>query len=570
VYTASTAFLEALTESGITTIFANLGSDHPGIIEAIAAAHVAGKTVPTLVTCPNEMVALSAAHGSALATGQPQCVLVHVECGTQALAGAVHNAAKGRAPVLIVAGASPYTQEGELRGGRNEFIQWLQDVHDQRGLVRGYMRYDAEIRTGRNIKQMISRALQFATSAPRGPVYLMIAREVLEEEVPTVTLDRADWQPIAPGALAPESVETLAAALLSAHRPLVVTSYLGRRPEAVAELVKLCRRLGIGVLDSVPHTVNFPADEPLYQGCWWNEPVQNQALGEADVVLVIDSDVPWIPNVTRPRPDATVFHIDIDPLKEQMPMWYIPARGVFRADSLVALRQLNARLDRAAIDNDAVSSRISLYAERRRDRVEALRSREVPDGETITVPYLVAKLRERLDETCVVLNEGITNYGTIVSHLMSTRPGAMFTSGGGSLGWNGGAAIGVKMADPRTTVIAIGGDGSYMFSIPSTVHWMARQYRTPFLQIVLNNRGWRAPKFSMLAVHPHGDASRANEIGVTFDPPPDYSGIAVAAGGAFGLKVDRASELEAALDAGLRAVREERRAAVLDVWLAHL
>jgi acetolactate synthase I/II/III large subunit len=126
------------------------------------------------------------------------------------------------------------------------------------------------------------------------------------------------------------------------------------------------------------------------------------------------------------------------------------------------------------------------------------------------------------------------------------------------------------MADPQTTVIAIGGDGSYMFSIPSTVHWMARQYRTPFLQIVLNNRGWRAPKFSMLAVHPHGDASRANEIGVTFDPPPDYAGIAAAAGGAFGLKVEMASELEAALDAGLRVVREEGRAAVLDVWLAHL
>ncbi len=570
MYTASTAFLEALTESGISTIFANLGSDHPGIVEAIAAAHVEGRAVPALITCPNEMVALSAAHGHALTTGQPQCVLIHVECGTQALAGAVHNAAKGRAPVLIVAGASPYTQEGELRGSRNEFIQWIQDVFDQRGLVRGYMRYDNEIRTGRNLKQMVNRALQFATSAPRGPAYLMIAREVLEEEIPRVRLDRSVWGPVRPAALPPEGVDEIAAALSGAHRPLVVTSYLGRDPAAVAELVRLCHALGVGVLDSVPHTVNFPADDPHYQGCWWNEPVQNQALGEADFVLVLDSDVPWVPTVSRPRPDATIFHIDVDPLKEQMPMWYISARASYRADAFTALRQINARLARLTIDRDAVAGRAASHAVRHKDRVRALLSREVPDGETITVPYLVALLREKLDADTIVLNEGITNYGTIVNHLMTKHPGGMFTSGGGSLGWNGGAAIGVKLANPEKLVVAIGGDGSYMFSIPSTVHWMARQYKTPFLQIVLNNRGWRAPKFSMLAVHPHGHASRANEIGVTFDPPPDYAGIAAAAGGAFARKVDRANELDAALDAGLRAVREEGRAAVLDVWLAHL
>jgi hypothetical protein len=52
----------------------------------------------------------------------------------------VHNAAKARIPVLIFAGSSPFTQDGEMLGSRNEFIQWIQDVHDQRGLVRGYMR----------------------------------------------------------------------------------------------------------------------------------------------------------------------------------------------------------------------------------------------------------------------------------------------------------------------------------------------------------------------------------------------------------------------------------------------
>ena len=99
-------------------------------------------------------------------------------------------------------------------------------------------------------------------------------------------------------------MESLAAALETARRPLVVTSYAGRDPAAVAELVKLCGRLGIGVVESVPNFVNYPADDAMHQGMQGNEPVQNRALAEADVVLVVDSDVPWIPTVNRPADGA--------------------------------------------------------------------------------------------------------------------------------------------------------------------------------------------------------------------------------------------------------------------------
>src|SRR5262245_228991 len=209
MYTAGAALIEALYEAGVSFIFANLGSDHPAIVESLAEANATGRPAPRLITCPNEMVALSAAHGFALASGRPQAVWVHVECGTQALAGALHNAAKGRAPVLIFAGTSPFTQEGELRGSRNEFIHWIQDVFDQRGLVRGYVKYDHEIRSGRNLKQIVHRALQFARSDPKGPVYLMAAREVLAEEVPRVSLEPAHWSPIAAAALPAEDAAAL-------------------------------------------------------------------------------------------------------------------------------------------------------------------------------------------------------------------------------------------------------------------------------------------------------------------------------------------------------------------------
>ena len=126
--------MEALTEAGVSNIFANLGSDHPAIIESWAQAKLENKTIPNIIICPHEFVAISAAHGYAQVTGKAQAVIVHVDCGTQNLGGGIHNAAVGRVPMFIFAGASPFTQEGEMIGGRNEFIHWLQDVSDQRGL----------------------------------------------------------------------------------------------------------------------------------------------------------------------------------------------------------------------------------------------------------------------------------------------------------------------------------------------------------------------------------------------------------------------------------------------------
>jgi len=568
--TASMALLDALTEAGVTHVFANFGSDHPALVEAIAEARSTGRTIPRLITSPNEMVALSAAHGFAQVSGRPQAVVVHVDCGTQALGGAVHNAARGRVPVLIYAGLSPATQEGELKGSRNEFIHFLQDVRDQRGIVRQYVKYDNEIRTAANLKPIVHRALQLAASDPKGPAYVVAAREVMEAEAPEQAIDANRFAPLGDAALPEAAAGMIAGRLAGAHRPLVVTSYLGRKPEAVAELVGFCRRLGIGVLESAPSAMNFPHSDPLYQGNHWNHPFQNAALAEADVVLVLDSDVPWVPSVSRPNPAAAVFHIDVDPLKEAMPLWHIGAEASFRADAATALRQMTAALDGLAVDGEAAEARRRHYARRHAARAAALLRLEKPDGPRITPEYLTAVVRDRLDTGAIVLNEGITNYHTIFDHLGMSRPGSIFASGGSSLGWNGGAAIGAKLALPDSTVVALTGDGSYLFSIPSTVHWMARRYATPFLQVVYNNRGWRAPKFSTLAVHPDGYASRADDIGVAFDPAPDHAGIAIAAGGAYGRRVEHADELEGAVAEALRVVREERRAAVLDVVLPHL
>ena len=405
---ASMAFLDALTAANVECIFANFGSDHPALIEALAQARAEGRSVPRVITCPAEMVALSAAHGHALISGRAQAVVVHVDCGTQALGGALHNAMRARVPVLIFAGMAPVTQRGELLGTRNEFIHWLQDVRDQRGIVRGYVKHDAEVRTGHNMAQMVQRALQIAGSAPAGPVYLAGAREVMEEMLPVRDAPRTPAL-LSPRALSPNGVARIAADLANARQPLVVTSYIGRNHEAVAQLVKLADEHGVAVLESAPSAMNFPADHLLHQGNHWNQPVQNPALASADCVLVIDSDVPWVPLVNHPGSDAILHHIDIDPLKRDIPLWAIDATTSHEADAAIALTQILDALAVLNVEKALVQSRTKHWRALADVRRATLVQREALASQ-LTAEYLTARIAAHVGSEAIVFNEGISHY----------------------------------------------------------------------------------------------------------------------------------------------------------------
>jgi len=564
-YTTSTAILEAMREGVARYAFANLGSDHTGFMEAYALAKAAGTldALPELILCPHEHVALSAAHGYALVSGEPQAVLVHVDCGTQNLGGAIHNASRGRVPALIFAGLSPMTQHGELPGTRAEHIHWLQDAADQRGMLRGYAKYDHEIRTGRNAKQIVRRAMQIARSDPAGPVYLVAAREALEESLPPQPAGGDGWSPVAPAALAAEVADEIAAALEEASSPLVVTSYLGRDPAAVAALVRLCEQAGVAVLESVPAAFNFPDEHPLHLGYQWNQPRQNPVLARADLILVLGSDVPWIPGHNRPADSARCYVIDVDPVKTQMQLWHVPARRFARADLAIALGQITGRLtERDRIDPETVRARTQqVRAEHDAQRAQwAQAEQPAPDG-TITPEYLVACVREAAGPDALFLNEAISNYHVVNEHLRASRPGSVFNSGGGSLGWSGGAAVGAKLAAPDRTVITLAGDGSYLFGVPSSAQWMARRYQAPSLTVIIDNQGWKSPVLSTLSVHPDGRVA-AGGFAPSFQPEADLAGVAAAAGGAYARTVTAADLLPVTLRRGLEHVRNGQSAVI--------
>lgn len=555
--TAARRLLEEAARLGIDCIFTNLGSDHPAFIEAFAELDAAGAAMPRIVVCPHEMTALSAAHGFAMRTRRPQMVLVHVDVGTQNLGGSIHNAARGRVPAIIVAGLSPVTVSGERTGARTEFIHYTQDSTRQHEIVAQYMKWFYEVRAAEMVDQVLLRGVQIAASAPEGPVYLTGAREVWEEAAGAPQQALAHWQPPQPAALPADAVEELTRALGAAKRPLVITSYLGRQPEAARLLAELSTRIGIAVAEVNPQYVNFPGDHENHVGYR-----RNALVDEADLILLLDVDVPWIAAKARPADGARLFHIDCDVLKAGMGFWHFPSERSWQAESLQALRQLLAAPADAAEAGRAARLQWIAAAKAK------LALPDMPpaaDG-GINVQQLAEAVARLVNERTVILYEAPTATDRVLPTLRMRRPGSYYANGGSGLGWSINAAIGVKLADDQAEVITLVGDGSYIFGVPSSAYWVAETYGAPQLTVVFNNRGWNAPKASSLLVHPKGVAHQRDRYWITSTARSRLADIAAAASGAAAFRVDKLAELDGVLAQGLETVRGGR-SAVVEVML---
>ena len=199
--TAAEQFLRAFRRQGVTRVFANLGTDHTPLLEAAASVRAAGEAdaIPEILSCPHEFAAMSAAHGYAALTGDPQVVLVHVDVGTQNLGAAMHNAHRADAPVFVLAGLAPVTDSGHS-GSRDHPVHYFQDTFDQPGIVREYCRWTDQYRPPADPAETVRRGLERAGSEPAGPVYVTATREALSRPVETLATAgdptrSIDWQP---------------------------------------------------------------------------------------------------------------------------------------------------------------------------------------------------------------------------------------------------------------------------------------------------------------------------------------------------------------------------------------
>lgn len=557
--TTADLILATLRECGIDIVFANLGSDHPALIEAFATARAAGHPTPRVVLCPHETTALAAAHGRALATGRPQAVIVHTDVGTANLGGAVHNAARAHAPVLIFAGLTPFTMEGELPGTRDSQVNSMQDSRDQHGIVRPYVKWSYDLRTGRNAPQVVRRALQLAASDPQGPVYLTAAREVLAERVPAPDVEPDRWAPVLPTSIPDDVVDGILDDLAGAERPVIVTSAVGRQPLAVPLLVEFAELLGIGVVETVKVAMNFPGDHPLHLGH-----SAAAVVPTADALLVLESDSPWIPALYRPAPGARVSFVDPDPLKADLPLWYLPSDRFVRADGLTAITQLLARARSRTFPAEPVERRTATFAAEHSAQRVSWAARLDADGDRLTAETTAAALHRLLDEDAIILNETITSLESVFRQLPRSVPGTFFANRGTSLGWSGGGALGVALAGGPGLVVDLIGDGTFHFTVPSSTYAVAAGYGIPFLTVIFDNGGWNATKQNLLNQHPEGAAASAGTYWVRL-PEADLAGVA----SAFGAWTAHVRDL-ASLDDTMRdAIAEVRggRSAVVQVHL---
>ena len=559
------AFLEQVR--GLKTVrylFANTGTDHGPIIEALAKTAKEDPTDIQPIVVPHEMAAVSMAHGYYNVTHKLQMVLVHTLPGTCNALGGILNAQSSNVPLLLVAGRTPIT-EGELRGGKSQHIHWRQESRDQGALVREFVKWDYELRTNQNIATVVQRAFNIAMSEPRGPVYLTLPREWLCEPLESTPRLPNASAPATKMQADPAALEKTAELLIAADSPLIVTKYLGRNPDAVAHLVELAELLSIPVVQQLNH-VNFPTDHPLYLGTDTAKHAKR-----SDVIFLIDVDTPW-DNASRDflRPDAKIIHLERDPLFTSIPVWGFSADLAVAGCSDIALPVLNGII-KARVDTGTNSK--TKFEERRKKiqvehdamvrEVEA--SIDAVKSQTPINPVWLSKcIGDLMDDKTIIVNEAVTS--RLAEVLPLKRPGSLFsTPPAGHLGWGLGAAIGIKLGAPDATVIAAEGDGSYIFSAPTACHFTAQKYRIPFLTVVYNNQVWNASINAARGLYHDGVAQRTRNFpGCDLSPSPQFE-LTAQACGAYAVRVEEPGELPDVLRRALKAVKEERRQALVNV-----
>jgi acetolactate synthase-1/2/3 large subunit len=562
-WTVADGFLALLNDFGIRYLFLNPGTDSAPLLESIARFKQRGLPAPEVVLCLHESVAMSCAHGYFMVSGQPQTVFVHVDLGTLNVGGSLHNAQRGRAGIVLVAGRSPYTLEGQA-ASRDRYAHWIQEQRDQTGAVRNYVKWDYTLPCPQNLVPALEKAFQTAASSPEGPVYLTLPREVF-----MAALDRKPRRSRLTSRSRktpdPELLLEIATRILTARFPLFLVSRSGSDPETVSHLVELSDLAAIAVVES-RHRLNFPHSHPHHLGF-----SPNQFLNDADLVVVLDHDVPWIPKQWQPTEGCCIVQVDCDTQKLSIPIWGFPVDISMEAEPLSFLTALVGEVRGKLKPHHQETlqrrrrqlSEIHQTLRQRWERAAITRSNESP----VAPPWFGYCLNQLMDEKTTVVCDAATNNPVLWSYLQTDHPASFFQSLGSSLGWGLSAAVGAKMATPDRTVIAVVGDGGWMFSNPLVVYQLAQRQNAPFLTIVLNNEKYAAISEAVQSLAPEGEARRSRDFPACELPGPGYYTRIGAAAGLWARAVRQPDELQETLRQALGQVRQGK-GALVEIWVS--
>jgi acetolactate synthase-1/2/3 large subunit len=459
------------------------------------------------------------------------------------------NAARDNVPVILGAGRTPLTETGHA-ASRNRSIHWGQEMFDQGGLTREFVKWDYELRAGQPVDSVVDRALDIAMSEPRGPVYLTLPREVLAD--PAVAPRRDTVRPLGTRAAAPaaSAIEEAAALIAAAEFPLIMTSSAGRTAEAMAALAALADAFALPVVQSEARDISLPTDHAMCLGF-----DAGAHLGKADVVAVFDSAVPWIPRLHPLRPGAKVICFGPDPLFTRYPFREFEADLLVTGESTAAFTMLREALGEAMKGKEAAIAARRKAIAGLREEMLAKRAKLIDQvkSQTPIHPLFLAHCINALKaKDAIIVNE----LGLPVGGLDLTTPCSYLGSSlAGGLGFGLGGGLGAKLAAPGREVIAAVGDGSYYFGNPLAYHYVGRAEKLPTLTVIANNHAWHAVRQATRDVYPEGYAAKANTMPlVELNPAPDFEMVAESCGG-HGEKVTAPEQVMPALRRAFDAIR---------------
>jgi len=561
VDSAAEAYLTLLKDRDVDYLFGNAGTDFPSIIEGLSKSLTGEGSAPTPMTVPHENLAVAMAHGYYVATGRLASVMVHVNVGTANAICGVMNAARENVPVLMTSGRTPLTEEG-FDGSRSLYIHWGQEMFDQGGVMREMVKWDYELRNAKQVETIVDRAVTVAMTEPRGPVYLSLPREVLAEKPGDFTYQSPTRrQPARAASADANAIDEAAEILANAQNPMIITASMGQNRAAVPALESLAERFALPVITYRPRYVNISSDHPMHMGY---EP--GAYLPDADAILVIDCDVPWIPSLHKLNPDAKVIHLGADPLYENYPVRGFQCDLGIRGSSGTAIPMLEeAMAGREKAAQGRIDARRSKIAGIKGDQAAANQARieKIASGTAAMDNAWVAHcLNQVKQDDDILVSESQLALGNIALR----EPGSFFgTSPSGGLGWGLGASLGVKLGQKDKRVFCVVGDGAYMFGNPTPMHFVSAAYDLPTLTVIMNNKMWGSVRKATLGLYPDGAASSSNQAPLTYlDPAPEYHKIVQASDG-YGEEVKDPNDLQAALERGIKAVEVDKRQAVINV-----
>ena len=355
----------------------------------------------------------------------------------------------------------------------------------------------------------------------------------------------------------PDGINELATKLINASNPFILIGRSGRNPATVPALVQLAELLGIPVSQSGKRAYHcFPMTHPLYQGL--------SDLSNADAVLALDTDIPWLIGPNQPPDDAYVAIVDVEPSKRRIPTMEFTADLRLTANSLLTIEALDAEVRSriSAADRSRFAARAARWGAKSAEHRQKLADEALASStkSPIEGKWLSHQIGHALGDDCIVFDDTIV-LNQVHEYLQCDRPGSYFYNPGSSGGWAPGAAFGAKLAAGNRDVVAITGDGFYMFA--SAIHslWSAKQYARPYLTIVCQNR-------SSLHRHYPGLAQLSGRLRLEgrlsrriFDPPIGFAKEAEAAG-AYGENLTDPAEVGPAIQRGLENIRNGTSAVI--------